>query len=63
MKVNGDRKRRRRNLEEFTKAFDTTAPTYVIIHGWKSSSDSDTVQNIKDNYLQMQDANVIGKYC
>lgn len=62
MKANGDKKRKKRNVEEFTKAFDTNSPTYVIVHGWKSSSDSDTVQNIKDNYLQMQDVNVIGKF-
>lgn len=53
--------RRRRSLEEFNGAFDPELKTFIIVHGWKSGTDSDTVQNIKDNLLRMQDCNVIGK--
>lgn len=54
-------KRKKRETDEFTSSFDNDAPTYIVVHGWKSSSQSDTVQNIKDNYLKTRDANVIGK--
>lgn len=54
-------KRRKRDVEEFTSNFQKDLPTYVVCHGWKSGTDSDTVQNIKDNYLKTRDCNVIGK--
>lgn len=54
-------KRKRRSTEEFTESFDKDLPTYIIVHGWKSGTDSDTVQDIKDNYLKTRDCNVIGK--
>lgn len=54
-------KRKKRETDEFTSSFDNDASTYIVVHGWKSSSQSDTVQNIKDNYLKTRDANVIGK--
>lgn len=57
------KKKRKRSIEEFTGAYDPDLPTYVVVHGWKSSSQSDTVQDIKDNYLSTRDANVIGKFC
>ncbi|XP_031632237.1 lipase member H-like [Contarinia nasturtii] len=52
-------KRKRRSVDDFAEAFDKDLPTYVIVHGWKSSSQSDTVQDIKDNYLKTKDCNVI----
>lgn len=55
-------KRKKRSVEEFTEAFDKELQTYVVVHGWKSGTDSDTVQNIKDNYLLSRDCNVIGEY-
>lgn len=54
-------KRKRRSVDEFTEAFDKDLPTYIVVHGWKSSSNSDTVQDIKDNYLKTRDCNVIGE--
>lgn len=54
-------RRRRRNTEEFTNNFQKDLQTYIVVHGWKSGTDSDTVQNIKDNYLKTRDCNVIGK--
>lgn len=54
-------KRRKREAEEFSRNFQKDLPTYVVVHGWKSGTDSDTVQNIKDNYLKTRDCNVIGK--
>lgn len=54
-------KRKRRSIEEFTESFDKNLPTFVIVHGWKSGTDSDTVQDIKDNYLKTRECNVIGK--
>ncbi|XP_055308491.1 lipase member H-like [Sitodiplosis mosellana] len=53
-------RRKRRNVEDFTAAFNKDLPTYVVVHGWKSSTSSDTVQDIKDNYLKTRDCNVIG---
>lgn len=40
------RRRKRRSTEEFMESFDKDLPTYVIVHGWKSSTASDTVQVI-----------------
>lgn len=54
-------KRKRRSVDDFTDAFDKDLQTYVVVHGWKSSSNSDTVQDIKDNYLKTKNCNVIGK--
>lgn len=54
-------KRKRRSVEEFTESFDKDLPTYIVVHGWKSGTTSDTVQDIKDNYLKTRDCNVIGK--
>lgn len=54
-------KRKRRNADEFMESFDKDLPTYIIVHGWKSNTASDTVQDIKDNYLNTRDCNVIGK--
>lgn len=54
-------KRRKRDVEAFSSNFQADLPTYVVVHGWKSGTDSDTVQNIKDNYLKTRDCNVIGK--
>lgn len=56
-------KRKKRSVEEFTEAYDKDLPTYIVVHGWKSSTNSDTVQDIKDNYLKTRDCNVIGKLC
>lgn len=53
-------KRRKRQLEEFTGTFQPDQPTFIVVHGWKSSTQSDTVQNIKNNYLSTQECNVIG---
>lgn len=53
--------RKRRSVDEFTGAFDPELNTFIICHGWKSGTDSDTVQNIKDNILKMEDSNVIGE--
>lgn len=54
-------KRRKRDAEDFTTNFQADLPTYVVVHGWKSGTNSNTVQNIKDNYLKTRDCNVIGK--
>lgn len=54
-------KRKKRSTDDFTEAFDKNLQTYVIVHGWKSGTDSDTVQDIKDNYLKTRDCNVIGE--
>lgn len=53
-------KRRKRDLEEFNGSFQADAPTYIVVHGWKSSTQSDTVQNIKNGYLMTRECNVIG---
>lgn len=55
-------RRKRRNVEEFTEAFNKDLQTYVVVHGWKSSTASDTVQDIKDNYLKTRECNVIGEF-
>lgn len=53
-------RRRKRQLEEFIGTFQPDQPTFIVVHGWKSSTQSDTVQNIKNNYLSTQECNVIG---
>lgn len=53
-------RRRKREMEEFNGTFKSELPTYIVVHGWKSSTRSDTVQNIKDNYLATKECNVIG---
>lgn len=55
------RRRRRRDTEEFMGSFQKDLPTYIVVHGWKSGTDSDTVQNIKNNFIKTRDCNVIGK--
>ncbi|XP_055319678.1 pancreatic triacylglycerol lipase-like isoform X2 [Sitodiplosis mosellana] len=52
-------RRNRRSVDEFAEAFNKDVPTYIVAHGWKSSTSSDTVQNIKDNYLKTRYCNVI----
>lgn len=42
--------------------FRPNGETKIIIHGWQSNSQTDTVQRIKDAYLLTRDCNVIGKY-
>ena len=44
------------------KTFDPVLPTKFVIHGWKSSSQSDIGQNIKNAYLTVSDMNVICKW-
>lgn len=53
-------RRRKRDVEEFSGSFQPDVPTYVVVHGWKSSTQSDTVQNIKDGFLTTRECNVIG---
>lgn len=55
------RKKRDTSMEDFNKLYDPDKETKIIIHGWRSSTNSDTVQNIKDSYLQKFDVNVIGE--
>lgn len=53
--------RKKRSLNDFAESLNNDLPTYIIVHGWKSATSSDTVQNIKNNYLKTRDCNVIGK--
>ncbi|KAL0266518.1 UNVERIFIED_CONTAM: hypothetical protein PYX00_009030 [Menopon gallinae] len=39
--------------------FDPSKPTKIVIHGWRSSGNSDTVVNIRNAYLNRSDVNVI----
>lgn len=55
------RKKRDTSLDEFNQLYKPNKETKIIIHGWRSSTNSDTVQNIKDSYLQKYDINVIGE--
>jgi Lipase len=41
--------------------YDSGLPTKIIIHGWKSSANSEIGQLIKNAYLQEEDMNVIRK--
>lgn len=54
------RRRRDTNRDEFNSYFDPKRDTKVLIHGWQSSSKSDTIQSIMMAYLEMGDYNVIG---
>lgn len=53
---------RRDTLDDFNSAYNAQLPTKILIHGWKSSTKSDTIQNIKNAYLTQSDCNVIGVY-
>lgn len=55
------RKKRDASIDEFNMHYKPDKETKIIIHGWRSSTNSDTVQNIKDNYLKKYDVNVIGE--
>lgn len=55
------RKKRDTPMDDFNKQYDPAKCTKIIIHGWRSSSESDTVRNIKDSYLHNYDVNVIGE--
>lgn len=55
------RKKRDASLDEFNNQYQPNKDTKIIIHGWRSSSESDTVKNIKDSYLNKFDINVIGQ--
>lgn len=52
---------KRDDVDDFNANFRPDAETKIIIHGWRSSTSSDTVQNIKDAYLYSMDCNIIGK--
>lgn len=57
--------RRRRggdSLEEFNYYYNPDLPTKILIHGWKSSTQTDTIRNIKNGYLAKNDCNVIGRW-
>lgn len=43
------------------ESYDPKLPTKFVIHGWMNSIKSPVSQNIKNNYLQKEDMNVIGK--
>lgn len=47
--------------EEFYREFQPELDTKIVIHGWLSNTNSNTVQNIKDQYLRFKKYNVIGK--
>ncbi|KAJ6626577.1 Pancreatic triacylglycerol lipase, partial [Pseudolycoriella hygida] len=53
------RKKRDTSMDEFNNQYNPSKETKILIHGWRSSTNSDTVQHIKDAYLQKFDYNVI----
>ncbi|GAB0095878.1 inactive pancreatic lipase-related protein 1 [Sergentomyia squamirostris] len=56
----GIRIRMTRSLRDASEdPFDPELETKFLIHGWKSSKSTDTIQNIKNNYLKADDMNVI----
>lgn len=48
-----------RKREASSDVFDPELETKFLIHGWKSNKLTDTIQSIKDNYLKVDDMNVI----
>ncbi|XP_059617748.1 uncharacterized protein LOC132262484 [Phlebotomus argentipes] len=48
-----------RKRETRSNVFDPQLETKFLIHGWQSSKHTDTIQSIKDNYLKVDDMNVI----
>lgn len=54
-------RKKRSALDDFNDYFRPNVQTYVVVHGWKSSTKSDTVQDIKDGLLNTRDCNVIGE--
>lgn len=49
-----------RDEEEFYREFQPQLDTKIVIHGWLSNTNSNTVQNIKNEYLRYKKYNVIG---
>jgi len=39
--------------------YNTANPTYVLIHGWQNTHKAESVQIVKDSFLQTSDANVV----
>ncbi|XP_055696443.1 endothelial lipase-like isoform X2 [Lutzomyia longipalpis] len=39
--------------------FNPRLQTKLLVHGWRSNEESDTVQNIKNNYLSRKNLNII----
>ncbi|GAB0095669.1 inactive pancreatic lipase-related protein 1 [Sergentomyia squamirostris] len=39
--------------------FNPELQTKLLVHGWRSNEESDTVQNIKNNYLSKKNVNII----
>lgn len=54
-------RKKRSSLDDFNDFYRPNVPTYIVVHGWKSSTNSDTVQDIKNGLLNTRDCNVIGK--
>lgn len=48
-------------INEFNRLFRPDLETKIIIHGWRGSPQTDTVQNIKNAYLKNGLYNIIGK--
>lgn len=47
------------NIEDIDRLFNPELPTKIYCHGWKSSSEAESLQRIKNNYLDKINCNVI----
>lgn len=47
------------SLEDIDQLFNSDLPTKIYCHGWKSSSEAESLQRIKNNYLDKMNCNVI----
>ncbi|XP_055683759.1 phospholipase A1-like [Lutzomyia longipalpis] len=59
IRIRKTRSLRSARKREASDVFDPNLETKFLIHGWQSSKSTDTIQNIKNNYLKVADMNVI----
>lgn len=52
-------RQKRETWSQITESFDPSLETKILVHGWKSSSMSNTIQSIKNEYLKKGKHNVI----
>lgn len=52
-------RQKRETWSQITERFDPSIETKILVHGWKSSSMSNTIQSIKNEYLKKGKHNII----
>lgn len=53
---------KRDTWEEMAEKFNPKLDTKILVHGWKSSTQSNSIQSIRGAYMQRGHVNVFGKF-